>query len=404
MPPKLRSQSINLEEEPEPLDDHQLVRVPRGRSRAKAKPPVVVPPFVVPIPRPPRPPRPRPRPRPARHAAPAASFDNIYNLPDPELPPKLVPYRSNQKDIQSRHWRELNPNVPSYAEWEPVPKWIARRQRPFEYHHVHGPGTWMADLIVLKKTQAPTDAETGMYRRGGNHRAHLLLEQEMKFLELFVAIQCNSRYAYIRKILRRDGPTLDECFNDMQSKHLDVRTLITDMGGGFQNMQAPVQHIYLNMSSPDQRHSGLSIIDRFVRTLRDMLYNVRPAPVTERVCQELVRIYNTTPHNTLTNTMGFLVTPDDVRTTPELELELIRRWSGQNYTKATRDPDFALYPGQIVWVKYEPYRAITKKRNSVEDDPYRVIRRIGKARYRLQNIHTNQTKEAVRSQIVANFS
>ena len=401
-------------------------RIPRGKSRAKRSVPMVPPPedsssdsetqvFRFP-PAPPVSPEARASqgsvpmvPPPTEPILipddePYASYDNVYNLPDPEVPPRLIPYRSRQKEIQSLEYIQTHPEVEPYADWNSVPKWIARRQRPFEYRHVHAPNTWQADIIVLNKTQDPTPEEVAMVHRGGSPQAQRLLQQEMKFLQLFIAIECNSRYVYLRKILRKDGPTLDACLFDMRSKNLKVDTLITDAGGGFLNMQGQVKHIVLNMSSPDQRHSSLALIDRYVRTLRDMLYNVRPAPITERVCMVLTQIYNTTPHNTLSQTMGFLLTPDDVRKNPELELELIRRWSGFNYSKQTKLPLFELPVGLIVWLKYEPYRAITKKRNSVEDDPYRIIARIGSARYLLRNVRSGQEKEAVRSQIVAIFT
>lgn len=331
---------------------------------------------------------------------------NIQRLPDPPVPDNLLPYRSLQKESEAEYWRELHPEIPPYTLGKPIPKWIATKQRPYEYRHVHGLGTWQADIIEIQKPQGPTRQEQEMLHQGGAPTLRRVLQYEINTLQLFVAIHCNSRVAWVKKILYQNAETLDECLRQLRHDILPftVDTLITDSGGGFIAMQEPVEHIYLNMSDPDQSHTGLALVDRFSRTLRDMLYNIRPVPVTEAVVKKLVEIYNTTPHETLSKTLGFLISPTEAFRERDIQLELIRRWSGDNYSKHSMR-DWVVPEGTQVWIK-NPIRSggIDKKRNTVADDMYVVIGRIASNRYILRNLGDNSVKVALRSEIVLNFT
>ena len=58
----------------------------------------------------------------------------------------------------------------------------------------------------------------------------------------------------------------------------------------------------------DPLHSSLSLIDRFVRTIRDMLFNAG-YDLTPLAIKEMVRQYNNAPHSTLSKYIGFDVSP-----------------------------------------------------------------------------------------------
>ena len=48
-------------------------------------------------------------------------------------------------------------------------------------------------------------------------------------------------------------------------------------------------------------HSSLSILDRVVRIIRDLAYNLKYLIITPDRMQHLVYIYNNVPHETLTH-------------------------------------------------------------------------------------------------------
>ena len=55
-------------------------------------------------------------------------------------------------------------------------------------------------------------------------------------------------------------------------------------------------------------HSSLALIDRLIRTLRDMSFNAR-LPLTPFALKEMMRQYNNAPHSTLSKWIGFPVSP-----------------------------------------------------------------------------------------------
>ena len=55
-------------------------------------------------------------------------------------------------------------------------------------------------------------------------------------------------------------------------------------------------------------HGSLALVDRFVRTLRDMTFNAG-YKLTPFVLKEMVRQYNNAPHSTLSKWIGFDVSP-----------------------------------------------------------------------------------------------
>ena len=56
----------------------------------------------------------------------------------------------------------------------------------------------------------------------------------------------------------------------------------------------------------DPMHSSLGIIDRVIRTLRDMAYNIKADVITPEIMEELVSQYNNAPHKTLLKLAGYI--------------------------------------------------------------------------------------------------
>lgn len=82
-------------------------------------------------------------------------------------------------------------------------------------------------------------------------------------------------------------------------------------------------------------HSSLGLIDRFIRTLRDMLYTAGLNLVPDAV-QEMVRQYNNAPHRTLSKYIGFSVSPLMVQIDKDKEEYIVMKIKKENIaTKLT---------------------------------------------------------------------
>ncbi len=102
----------------------------------------------------------------------------------------------------------------------------------------------------------------------------------------------------------------------------------------------PVRRLMLNDTAPhegsvkdkfksDPSHGSLSIIDRFIRTLRDMAFNAKIKNITPDVMKMLIKNYNIAPHKHLSKYIGENTSPNDMD--EEKEKYLIRRLCQENY-------------------------------------------------------------------------
>jgi hypothetical protein len=117
-------------------------------------------------------------------------------------------------------------------------------------------------------------------------------------------------------------------------------------------------------SSPN--HTSLSIIDRVIRTIRDMAYQMGVEDIIPDVMKRIVQFYNTAPHKTLSKIMGFEVSPNMAEQDLDLEIEIIRRFQIKN-EEIRNQHGFVLDIGSKVYV-YNPRDTVNKRRTSIK--PY----------------------------------
>ncbi len=135
--------------------------------------------------------------------------------------------------------------------------------------------------------------------------------------------------------------------------------------------------------NPKRKLTGneLSIVDRIIRTLRDMNYNLGlGSNISVSTMRQLVHLYNRTIHTSLSKTLGFPVSPLDIMINPELEDELVKRKMQHNYLirsgLTTKEP-FYLEPGTQVKLK-RLYRRDEKRRGPVIDKYHTVVSQEGR--------------------------
>ena len=132
----------------------------------------------------------------------------------------------------------------------------------------------------------------------------------------------------------------------------------------------------ISFPTTSQYHNQLGIIDRISRTLRDMIFNVQRTNPTfelnDTTIKQLAMIYNKTPHETLSKTMGFDVSPQIALANKKLQDEIVRRWMQENY-KLTESYAFtSIKKGMHVYL-YAPKQLFEKRRNNVESVPYVIV-------------------------------
>jgi hypothetical protein len=117
-------------------------------------------------------------------------------------------------------------------------------------------------------------------------------------------------------------------------------------------------------SSPN--HTSLGIIDRVVRTIRDMAYEQSIESITPEYMRRIVQFYDAAPHRTLSKIMGFDVSPDMAEQDPDLEREIIRRIQARNYAVKSQ-LGFKLPIGCQVYI-LNPKDTLLKRRSALK--PY----------------------------------
>ena len=135
------------------------------------------------------------------------------------------------------------------------------------------------------------------------------------------------------------------------------------------------QHIVL-----DQIHSTLGIIDRFIRTLRDMntpttkskrqSHDDKYKSFTEKRMAKLINIYNSTEHSSIK------MTPGEMKNNVMYEMEYVDRMVSKQ-EEQQRIKDFIIKDKSIVRIILPKNNGITKKRYQVSNEYYTVEQRSG---------------------------
>ena len=114
----------------------------------------------------------------------------------------------------------------------------------------------------------------------------------------------------------------------------------------------------------DPMHSSLGLIDRVIRTIRDMAYNMNVGTITPSIMKEIVNQYNNAPHKTLSLYAGVSVSPQMVQNDIKLETFIVKRIVEENY-KIMNSDGFKLEKGQQVKL-YNEKDSLMKRRSTVQ--------------------------------------
>ena len=294
-----------------------------------------------------------------------------------------TPFRTASK-IKTLAQRGLIDPAPYYI-LKPIPRYKATKQQRLAYSHVHGLGTWMVDISFFRNK--------GEVIQG--------MDEEEEMAALLICIHCNSRYVYAKLLRDTTAKSIQPVLKTISQSSMPCDTIISDadrsIADAIRRVPKIKQHIVHNMSDNNYtNHSMLAIIDRFTRTLRDMLFTAQ-VDLTPETLAELLNIYNNTPHSTLTKVMGFETTPTDMITHLPLQEEYVRRVMVSNMSKYGALTN-TYRVGDIVYV-YQPHTPFVKRRNTVMDYPYRITAIKG-GRYYLQCLNDGSEIQRPRSYLI----
>ena len=120
----------------------------------------------------------------------------------------------------------------------------------------------------------------------------------------------------------------------------------------------------------DPLHGSLGIIDRVIRTIRDIAYNMKIGIITPNIMNDIVKQYNYSPHKGLSKWAGFSVSPKMVNDDPDLEEYIVRKINQENYNIMNK-PGFKIKVGTNVKV-YNEKDTMNKRRAIIQPGSFKV--------------------------------
>ena len=200
-----------------------------------------------------------------------------------------------------------------------------------------------------------------------------------------LCVEANSRYAVIDQHYR-DAGRIVKSLTDLVRNN-KVEKIIGDADKVFTSKAVKEfceRHLIKTdfRKSEDTRHTHTSILDRVVRTFRDMLFNLKVKEPNALDLKAIADIYNKTKHETLSNVLGYPTTPEGMHSNESMQLLFIRRLQGINWSKM-HVKSYHIPDGHKVFVRAY-YGKNEKRRATVENETYTVLYHKG-ALYTVKN-------------------
>ena len=198
-----------------------------------------------------------------------------------------------------------------------------------------------------------------------------------------ILINVNTRYAYAIPTERKNKNVINALLTEFISNH-DIKSIVCDDEAAFTSklvVDTLTEHNVSLRIITEQRHSALGIIDRFIRTLRDM--NI-PTVKSEHQSNDpkyrdfsvkrmnkLLDIYNNTVHSSTNHT------PAEMEQDPKLEKQYITE-KLYELERKRKQKDFELLPD--TYVRYIlPKDPHMKSRFKVSPEVYKISHKEGNA-------------------------
>ena len=291
-------------------------------------------------------------------------------------------------EIRGSGFKTKGKNHPKVHNQQPTNYFPIKHNRKYMLHTVTRPGTYFIDLMYCGK------------------------------YTYLVAIEANTRYIYsaLCNITRGDVVLVG---NEKSAKSY-IRALESLMDDGMKpsyiigdgemafasnvakvyyrehNIQfIPVSRMRVNYSAKHETdpditpetvpyHTSLALVDRAIRTIRDMAYNmeVPQRKISPSVMEWILHEYNNSYHKTLSKYAGFKVTPDMVHNDSNLEQRICNTIHAANWN-VMHEPGFRLASGLHVKV-YNDRDTMGKRRRVIRPGEW-VIEEWENGKYKVKN-------------------
>lgn len=139
----------------------------------------------------------------------------------------------------------------------------------------------------------------------------------------------------------------------------------------------------------DPLHGSLGIIDRVIRTIRDMAYNMKVGTITPNIMKIIIHQYNIAPHKGLSKYAKMDVSPEMVQNDDELEEFIVKRIIQSNYNVVNKG-GFELNEGMKVKV-YNEKDTLGKRRSIIQPGEF-VVNGFKNGLYEVKNKVNGKTQ------------
>ena len=306
----------------------------------------------------------------------------------------LCGFKSKNKiDALMKQYKTLTPKIDAFNSYFP----LKQNVKKYALHKVASRNTYLIDLMF-----------------------------EQKFVYL-VAININTRYLFVELMNKVINPNKNaygnkntkttakyiRCLENMMINGMSVNYLSGDSEKCFTSNDAqnfyfannitfiPVERLNKTQNAfrvnqhttpnPKLRtspnHNSLGIIDRVIRTIRDMAYHMEVNVITPQIMHDIVLQYNSAPHQTLSYYAGFDVSPKMVNDDAELENYIVRKICQENYNIKSQY-GFDLAKGTKVKI-YNEKDPMIKRRSLIQPGDFEVDA-FTNGMYRIKNTNNNK--------------
>lgn len=265
-------------------------------------------------------------------------------------------------------------------------------KKHYQLHVASAPDTYIIDFLFVGKIVYLVAINVNT-RKAYVEPTNLIVNNEDEFKIKIRKIDAKSSISFINafkkmisegmkpKHLRGDG---EKAFASNQAIQY-----YTQIGAEFSSVprleigsKAPFEN---TSSKTEPNHGSLAIIDRFIRTIRDMAYNIQIEQIQPKIMEMLVENYNNAPHTFLTKIIGYDVSPNMMN--PEMEEYLIRKITQMNYN-IVNAPGYKIPDGAHVSVYNE--KDIMTKRRSITRPGIFTVKGWNNGMYSLEKNSANQ--------------
>jgi hypothetical protein len=249
---------------------------------------------------------------------------------------KVIPYvRSKSSDYTPRQIMSAMRNVKGLVVRDEYPRDTQRTVQHVYYRPVFGRvrGTYMIDLINKSAGKG-----SSLYPR-----------------YFSVAVNVNTKYCYAYRLTSKTSKNILDALKKWKTEAGAVNQITADREQGWVSKQvqdwANENGIVMKLTN-SENHTTLSVVDRQIRTLRDMLNRPITGKETKASLRDfsnasitrLINNYNNSPHSALKSEDGKLMTPEFVQKNKDAEKRLIFK---KLYEEANKEQDPEIHKWEL---------------------------------------------------------